>query len=278
MKIVDLALPAGEDLVLYHPSRTGFAARTDIVYRKELPEMLGQKWAVISAPTATYVSDRRNLLPISIFALGVIFTLLMVLYIYFISRQAEIIQQTVSKKTIELNKANKMLEMLSRTDALTGIANRRLMDEFMENEWLRAIRNRTPLAFILIDIDYFKDYNDNYGHLAGDEVLKTVATVLKSLSHRPGDLVARYGGDEFALILTDTLDAETVAQSCLRAVAAAKIPHTFSAIADILTITAGVCSVVPEAGTESKLVINAADKALYNAKNAGRNRVENIEI
>ncbi len=277
MKVVDQSLPSGSEIIHRHRSRTGLDAIAEIAYQKELPEIFGKKWAVIASPTAQYIAVRRNLLPMSIFALGIIFTLFMVLYIYIISKRADVIQQTVIKKTTELNKANRMLEMISRTDSLTGISNRRFMDEFIAIEWLRAIRNRSSISFMLIDVDFFKSYNDNYGHPLGDEVLKKVAEMLNSLGHRPGDLVVRYGGDEFALILTDTEDAEFVAMKCCSSVRELQIPHEFSKNSKIVTLSVGLGTVFPEAGTDPSLIINAADKALYLAKEAGRNRVEQVK-
>ena len=148
------------------------------------------------------------------------------------------------------------------------------MDEFLDKEWLRAIRNELSIVFMLIDIDFFKLFNDNYGHLAGDECLKKVATKLKSLVNRPGDLVARYGGEEFALVLTDTEGAEFVARNCRRSIEELQIPHAFSKVADVVTISVGVCSVFPEKGSDPRWIIDCADKALYEAKKGGRNRVE----
>jgi len=176
----------------------------------------------------------------------------------------------------ELTEANKKLELLSRIDGLTGLANRRFMDEFIDKEWLRAIRKKLYISFILIDIDFFKLYNDNYGHPEGDECLKKVATELKSLALRPGDLVARYGGEEFALVLADTEEAETVANICRQSIKELQIPHEFSEAADVVTISVGFYSVAPEKGTDPSMIIDAADKALYKAKEGGRDRVEQI--
>ena len=217
------------------------------------------------------------MLPLAIFVFGIIFTFFIALYIHIISRRATTIKKIVVEKTNELNEANIKLELLSRTDGLTGTANRRYMDEFIDNEWLRAIRDKSSLSFIFIDIDFFKLYNDNYGHPEGDECLKKVAARLKDLVHRPGDLVARYGGEEFAFVLTGTEEAKFVANSCRQSIEELQIPHEFSQVADVVTISVGLCTVAPEKGTDPSLLIDAADKALYKAKEGGRNRVEQLE-
>jgi len=146
------------------------------------------------------------------------------------------------------------------------------MDEFLGLEWLRAIRNKTSISFILIDIDFFKLYNDNYGHPEGDKCLKKVAAKLKDLVNRPGDLVARYGGEEFAIVFTDTENAEYVSNRCRRSIEKLQIQHEFSLAADVVTISVGLCTAYPEKGSDPSSVIDAADKALYKAKAEGRNR------
>jgi len=276
MKIVDETLISSHDILHIHESGAEYDVYESINYRKELPEVWGRKWSLIASPTLSYMAVRRDFLPLAIFVSGIIITIFISLYIYLISRGAATIQRLVIEKTKELNEANKALKMLSRTDGLTGIANRRFMDEFIAKEWLRAIRNKLSISFILIDIDFFKLYNDNYGHPKGDECLKKVAATLKSLVRRPSDLIARYGGEEFALVLSDTKEAELVANNCRQSIEELQIAHKFSEAANVVTISVGLCTVSPDKGTDPKLVIDTADKALYKAKDGGRNRVEQI--
>jgi len=173
--------------------------------------------------------------------------------------------------------AEEKLKRLSFIDGLTGIANRRYFDEFLEREWNRARRGKYFLSLIMCDIDCFKAYNDHYGHLKGDECLKKVAHALKETKKRPGDLAARYGGEEFAVVLPETgpEGAAALAQALRTGVEALDIEHVKSeANSSYLTISLGVTSVIPGEKSSPETLIALADKALYRAKKAGRNRVE----
>lgn len=175
----------------------------------------------------------------------------------------------------ELDRANKKLMEISLTDALTGIANRRHFNEVFEREWERSKRHARNIALIMIDIDFFKSYNDHYGHQKGDECLKKVALFIKQNITRPGDLVARYGGEEFSVIMpeTDIKAARFVAEKCREAVEKAKIPHEYSNVAEVVTISLGVASVIPKDDESLYYLINCADEALYGAKSNGRNQI-----
>jgi diguanylate cyclase (GGDEF)-like protein/PAS domain S-box-containing protein len=168
-----------------------------------------------------------------------------------------------------------MLENLSITDGLTEISNRRRFDEFLEREWLRSMREQAELSLILIDIDCFKQFNDRYGHLAGDDCLKQVAATLNRTVQRPGDVVARYGGEEFACVLPGTglKGASSLAQRMADEIARLRIPHEGSAVADHITLSIGLAAIVPERGQERSDLIAMADRSLYSAKLRGRNRV-----
>ncbi len=184
-------------------------------------------------------------------------------------------RQALLIATRELDAANQELRRLSAVDGLTGIANRRQFDETLAREWRRAARAERPLAVVLWDIDFFKQYNDVYGHQGGDACLKAVARALALEARRPGDRVSRFGGEEFAVILpdTDARGAAHIAERMRIAVVSLAIPHSGSAVARIVTASAGVASLVPQSeGTHDQLV-QWADTALYEAKRAGRNRV-----
>jgi len=174
----------------------------------------------------------------------------------------------------ELEAANQKLAALSITDGLTGLANRRRFDEVLAVESARAQRTGQLLAILMIDIDWFKKYNDHYGHQAGDVCLSRVASVLKGSARRPSDLVARYGGEEFTVITTDTdVDkAGKLADALCRAVAALEIPHAQSLHGKI-TISIGFAADVPDQENGGEALLKRADAALYQAKDAGRNQV-----
>ena len=174
------------------------------------------------------------------------------------------------QKLIELQKE---LEQLSFNDGLTGVANRRMFDSVMEMEWLNAKRNRQPLSLVMIDIDYFKQYNDHYGHLQGDDCLKRVAQALGSSATRAKDFVARFGGEEFALVLPESNaeSAATVAERCRKAIFKLQIPHAQSPIGQTLSISLGVGSVTPDTNDSLLDFINSVDQNLYLAKQRGRN-------
>jgi diguanylate cyclase (GGDEF)-like protein len=174
-----------------------------------------------------------------------------------------------------LNDALETLEQVARVDAMTRIANRRRLDEVLEDEWQRASRGGKSLSILLMDVDHFKSYNDLYGHLAGDECLRLVAEVASCVLRRPGDLLARFGGEEFAMVLPGTPEAGAalVAEQVRSAIRQAGIAHG-EAPEGILTVSMGCATVVPERGQVASALVEAADRALYQAKRDGRDRVK----
>ncbi len=190
------------------------------------------------------------------------------------------LEKLVSERTLKLRKTNKILEQLVRRDSLTGLNNRRHFDSTLAKEVRRSTREKTPLTLMICDIDFFKSYNDEYGHIEGDKCLKEIARLLKDQFHRASDFVARYGGEEFVIILpgTPTKEAGELADNLLRATWEANIATNASSIADRVTISIGITTINHGAVVEAAEILHAADTALYDAKESGRNRVVQCTI
>lgn len=179
----------------------------------------------------------------------------------------------------KLDAANQELKRFASLDGLTGIANRRHFDEVLEREWRRAVRQGSELSVLMCDVDFFKQYNDTYGHLLGDEALRAVANTLTATMDRGGDLIARYGGEEFSIVLPDTSPggALFVAERMKQAVEQLGLPHDNSPFGH-LTASFGIASATPMPEGAPLALLNAADQALYKAKNEGRNRVHRTTL
>jgi diguanylate cyclase (GGDEF)-like protein len=179
------------------------------------------------------------------------------------------------RNQIELKRQRDLLTRLSHLDGLTGIPNRRALDEALGREWRRGSRSLKPLALLMMDIDYFKAYNDSCGHLAGDDCLRAVAQSLKVPMGRAADFVGRYGGEEFLAILpeTDEGGALVVAQEILDGIAGLNIPHPASLLGQRITLSIGFATAIAQREQQPDCLLQAADKALYQAKQEGRNRI-----
>jgi diguanylate cyclase (GGDEF)-like protein len=184
------------------------------------------------------------------------------------------LQKQLIVKNAELERANRMLQAMSYIDPLTGIANRRHFEEFLDQEWRRARRDNTPLALVMVDVDHFKQFNDTYGHRSGDDCLKYVATEISGALHRGGDLAARYGGEEFVVVLpgTELPGALVVAEEMRSRVERLRILHKASPHR-VVTVSLGLACLRAGESDASDVLVNAADRALYRSKEAGRNRV-----
>lgn len=187
------------------------------------------------------------------------------------------------KKIIALNNRVNTLEIenqrlleLSQNDSLTGIPNRRRLDAYLNIEWLRGRREVSNLSLLIIDIDYFKEYNDHYGHVEGDRCIIQVGTTLKKILKRPGDLLARYGGDEFIAVLpnTDSVGALLIAEEMRQGIENLGIMHQHSTVSDFVSVTIGVSTTLPNEQMSSEILVHRADAALYEAKKKGRNQIK----
>lgn len=186
----------------------------------------------------------------------------------------------VEERTDELAVANRELRRLAESDSLTGVANRRKLDEALEAEWRRGQRQGTPVTLVLIDLDFFKQFNDAYGHQEGDRVLMRIASVLDEHARRSGDLVARYGGEEFVVLLPTIAfaDAVTYAEQLRDRVEATALPHGESPVSGSVTISIGLATALPHQGGAVDALMRRADEALYRAKHEGRNRVVAVDL
>lgn len=193
-----------------------------------------------------------------------------------LKRHRDHLQTLVEEKTQDLVRANEQLQKLVNIDGLTNLANRRYFDEVLNKEMKRASRYKHPLSLILCDIDFFKLFNDLYGHIAGDACLKQFSECLGESFKRASDLTARYGGEEFTVILphTDIDEATKLAENFLGNIRQMAIPHEASTVSDILTTSIGIASLQSDEAIDANILINAADQQLYSAKQAGRNRIE----
>ncbi len=186
----------------------------------------------------------------------------------------ERLEKIIRERTAEIERQKKKLEELATHDGLTGVYNKRKFNEVFNHEWKRAERNGMYLGILMVDVDFFKQYNDTYGHQAGDKALRKVAQAIKSMAKRPADFVARYGGEEFIVLLpeTDPEGVKMVGEKIRRAVENLKIPHEKSTVSEYLTVSVGAISIIPKKDLFFSL-IKAADEALYESKKKGRNRV-----
>ncbi|MBS0345306.1 MAG: sensor domain-containing diguanylate cyclase [Proteobacteria bacterium] len=180
-------------------------------------------------------------------------------------------RKQMEERVIQLNHK---LEALSKQDELTGVANRRLFEQTMAAEWARARRSGQPLSLMMFDVDYFKNYNDHYGHVRGDDCLQRIARAISAMPVRSSDLFARYGGEEFTLVLPETpADAALqIAEKCRQLVVDLQLPHAMSPTG-IVSISVGLCTMVPDITGDHVAMIERADEKLYRAKRNGRNCV-----
>ncbi len=262
------------DPVIYTATPTQPLAPKTYSYQHKIAVGIDRHWELYARPSLDYVSRQRSHWPLAGLLAGLAITSL-IYYIWLnqLTRSRKI-ESLVAKRTQELSAANKRLQELSQTDALTGVANRRLLEERLHHEWLRLRRAKKFLSLMMIDVDYFKLYNDHYGHQQGDHALVRIAQCIADTVQRPADLVARYGGEEFVVLLPDTDDkALELADDILRAVRQLNIPHHKSRIDDQVTISIGFGFAQANQLESPQQLIIAADKAMYHAKATGRNRI-----
>lgn len=275
MKLWDQTGRQSPILLHHHISRT----RLDVDASRSILTPIypagNREWFLEGIPSYYYFNNRATWLPQLVFLIGLAATGLLI----FTFRSMANKNARIRQESSQLMSSNQELAVISRTDALTGVANRRYFDETLDNEWKRALRNGTPLTLIMVDVDCFKLFNDYYGHVEGDECIYTVAQTLKDMMSRPMDLVARYGGEEFTILLPDTNEhAIILAEQCRKAIEQQHIPHAASKVSPYVTISMGIATLKPEQSLDVLELILQADRALYRAKERGRNQVVQAEI
>jgi two-component system chemotaxis family response regulator WspR len=175
----------------------------------------------------------------------------------------------------QLLETNLVLQRLMNSDGLTGLSNRRHFDEYLDMEWRRALREQSELSLMMIDVDHFKAFNDNFGHVAGDDALRRVSEAIRACCSRATDMAARYGGEEFSMVLPGTAagGARLLAEKVRRTVEALGIHHDMPTPGSVLSVSIGVATLIPKIGQASLVLVDMADQGLYQAKNNGRNQV-----
>ena len=261
----------------YQKAYTNLPAR-DYAFRVEARDATGQKSGPVELAFSVEPSPWLRPWAIALEALLAIALATLVLRARerALRRRAEGLEVLVTQRTHQLSEANAQLAQLSVTDPLTGLANRRALEAHADGEWRRLARAGGSLAFVMLDVDHFKAYNDALGHIEGDECLRRVAAALRRLAKRPGDLVARYGGEEFACLLVglEREQAQPHAERLRAAIEELALPHPDSGVSRFVTVSLGVSWAEPAPTDDWRGALAAADAALYRAKQNGRNRVE----
>ena len=240
-----------------------------------MPPLGGRILRISMSPDAEHANWEQVYLPSVVGIAGALMVVLVCGYLYVLQRQGKLISEQVRLQTSALREANFRLETLSVTDPLTGLANRRAFDDYLDPEWQRAARQDEPLSILLVDVDYFKRINDNYGHPAGDACLRELSRRLLAHFKRPADRVVRFGGEEFAVVLPNTPAIGAIVQADRFRAFMESEPMTLSEGQQVtVTVSGGVAAVVPDGSVSPRDLIKRADEALYRAKRNGRNRIE----
>jgi diguanylate cyclase (GGDEF)-like protein len=260
VKILDLNSSEPEEVFV----RSLSEGEAQLAYRfvVELDKKLGTTTAIEATPSENYIDAQRSWIPFQLSLLLFVLITLALTNMALLIRRGKQVRELVDVRTEELHKANYKLAQLASTDALTGIANRRSFDEYLAKEFRRAQRHNRALTLMLLDLDYFKDYNDFYGHKSGDECLQDIACTLSNIFQRAEDHVSRFGGEEFAMVLPGVSEAKSLAENAVAQISALEIQHQRSI---------GFVTVYPSGSTSIDDMIVAADEALYAAKEKGRN-------
>ncbi|MCP8463480.1 PleD family two-component system response regulator [Pseudomonas sp. ZM23] len=264
----DLVMPGADGLALVRDYRANVATRDIPIIVLSTKEEPSVKSAAFSAGANDYLVKLPD-------AIELVARIRYHSRSYLALLQRDEAYRALRESQQQLLETNLVLQRLMNSDGLTGLSNRRHFDEYLEMEWRRAQREQSQLSILLIDVDFFKAYNDTFGHVQGDEALRQVAAAIRASCSRPSDLPARYGGEEFVLVLPGTSPggARLLAEKLRRSVQDLGIAHELPRTGAPLTISIGVATLTPQVGQPYRQLIELADQALYNAKHGGRNQV-----
>ncbi|MGF1766446.1 CHASE domain-containing protein [Enterovibrio makurazakiensis] len=266
----------------------GLKAQSDVIYRNvvDLSEppvealsytsapiyFAGREWLLKGTPSPSYVNERMSVYPHLIFFIGVLIFTLLAYLLYMLQHRALLIQKRVDAKTRELREANKKLERISKSDGLTGFCNRDYFEECVQAEVKRTQRDKLAISMIMIEIDNMSHYNAKHGRVVGDKAIRLIGQSLVDTLKRPGDLLARYGGETFAILLPNTKDGAPIANVCLEAIKQLKLPFDKEEGSQLMTISVGGVTVLNADNMDASKVIAYAEIALGKAVVAGRNQ------
>jgi len=244
------------------------------IHHVEIPEFAARQWRLSMSPRWRVISPDISLLPLAAAAVGTWMVIIVCGYLWLLQRRGALVETLVEERTQELRDANQRLASLSVTDPLTGLANRRALDDYLASEWQRAQRDQSPLSLLLLDVDHFKRLNDTWGHQIGDQCLRELTGLMTEFFKRPADLVARYGGEEFAVVLPNTDGGIVERANRFREQVARHAIDIGGGEMIQMSISGGIATMIPVKGQAPRDIIKRADQALYEAKGAGRNRIE----
>jgi diguanylate cyclase (GGDEF)-like protein len=275
---VEMPLADGKRGLIYNSRNAAISPKETAFSQSVTIPLQNEQWILTVTPTAVGEGLLRSNTPIGVFVLVLIFTAIGSVTIGVLIRQRELVSDAVVERTNQLNVANERLEKLSNTDFLTGLSNRRRFEALANDAWRRSRESGHRLGVLMVDVDHFKHYNDHFGHLAGDTCLKRVANVLRGEIGEKTDLLARYGGEEFIAMLEEDAATTSNVSRLLLAVREQHIEHAPLASKDVLTVSIGVAWLDSTTAKSLDQFINAADDALYKAKELGRDQLVEVEF
>ncbi|OEE59279.1 diguanylate cyclase [Enterovibrio norvegicus FF-33] len=272
LELLDVGLNTQGDVIYQNVVDLSEPPVTALSYTSTPIYFAGREWLLKGTPSPSYVNSRMSIYPHLIFFIGVLIFTLLAYLLYMLQHRALTVQKHVDAKTRELREANKKLEKMSKSDGLTGYCNRDYFEECIQAEVKRTQRDNLAISLIVIEIDNMSRYNTKHGRVVGDKAIRLIGQAVSDTLKRPGDLLARYGGETFAILLPNTKDGAPIAQLCIDAVKTLKLPFDKEAGSQIMTISIGGVSVLNSDEIDATKVIAYAEIALGKAINAGRDQ------